>query len=219
MTTNHKDSKTEFQEWIVRRVREVESHISMYDILTSNNIDIPEERTDFQISCPLPGHGPDNRPSARYYGSGQRPHFFCFKCKVRLDSINLYAKFRGLRFMDALADLEKRFRIKIPRRPEGPEIVEPSERKSEYVSDKWSDVPRVLAILEKKLISIRDRCGMSDYVKFCRLIDSVQYDYDKTQVSTPEMVSVLMRAISMVNDITALPENLNVVSTDADPPG
>jgi hypothetical protein len=28
-----------------------------------------------------------------------------------------------------------------------------------------------------------------------------------------------MRAISMVNDITALPENLNVVSTDADPPG
>jgi hypothetical protein len=121
--------------------------------------------------------------------------------------------------MDALADLEKRFRIKIPRRPEGPEIVEPSERKSEYVSDKWSDVPRVLAILEKKLISIRDRCGMSDYIKFCRLIDSVQYDYDKTQVSTPEMVSVLMRAISMVNDITALPENLNVVSTDADPPG
>jgi len=213
--------RTSLQEWIKQRANAVRDAYTTYSCINEfgHGEMLIDESTPIQVACFF--HGADNRPSARYYprSGGRSDYVRCFKCQENWDSINLYAKFRGLRFMDALADLEKRFRIKIPRRPEGPEIVEPSERKSEYVSDKWSDVPRVLAILEKKLISIRDRCGMSDYIKFCRLIDSVQYDYDKTQVSTPEMVSVLMRAISMVNDITALPENLNVVSTDADPPG
>jgi len=208
---------TSLQKWIKQRSDAVRQAYSAFDCLNENGGGemIPDESSPTQIPCKW--HGADNRPSARYYPKSGREydHFYCFKCKIRLDSINLYAKFRGLRFMDALTDLERRFRIKIPRRPEGPEIVEPSERKSDYASDKWRDVPRVLTILERKLLSCRDKCSMSDYIKFCRLIDSIRYDHDKTQVSTPDMSAALLKAMSMMDDIISLPENFGMLDVDS----
>ena len=196
-------NQTTTSEWISRRINAVRSVYTAYQCLCENGLgnDIPDEHTATQIKCPI--HGVDNNPSARYYPrSGNRhDHFFCFRCKLNLDSIGLFAKFKGIRFMDALSDLEKRFRVQIPRRPEGPEIVEPTDRGASYVSDKWSDVPRVLVILETKLLRIRDRCSMSDYVKFCRLLDAVSWDYDKAQKATPEMTAALKKTMDKMDDI------------------
>src|SRR5271170_6588749 len=132
------------KEWIQRRVAAVREVYSAYQFLTEHGVELPDESTAFQTNCLF--HGADNRPSARYYPreGGRYDYLRCFKCRENWDCINLLAKFNGLRFMEALQDLERRFHIKIPRRPEAPEIVEPIDRDSNYVSDQWQDVPRVL---------------------------------------------------------------------------
>lgn len=210
--------RTSLQEWIKKRANAVRQAYTAFTCLNEfgHGEMVVDESTPSQMPCPY--HGADNKPSARYYprSGGRSDYVRCYKCRENWDSINLYAKFRGLRFMDALTDLERRFRIKVLRKPEGPEIVEPSERRSGYVSDKWGDVPRVLAILERKLSSIHDKCGMSDYVKFCRLIDSIQYDYDRTQIPTPDMVQALSRAMVMIDDIASLPDNFGTMEQNGD---
>jgi hypothetical protein len=188
-------AKTSIQEWIAKRASAVRDAYTSFSCLMEHGIDtVPDESTPTQLSCPF--HGIDARPSARYYPAtgGRSDYVRCFKCKENWDAINLHAKFKGLKFMDALQDLERRFRIRIPQKPEAPEIVEPIERKSDYVSDKWADVPRVLALLEKKLQRLRERSSLIDYVKFCRVIDAVQWDLDHNGgQQTPEMVLVLQK--------------------------
>jgi len=199
--------KTSLQEWIALRAAAVREAYSAFDVLVEKGVDdVPDQTTPTQIACPF--HGADRKPSARYYPrSGSRHDYVrCYKCRENWDSVGLYAKFRGVRFMDALAELERRFRVHVPRRPEGPEIVEPADRGSAYVSDKWSDVLRVLAILEAKLLRIRDRCSMSDYVKFCRLMDAVAWDFDKVGKATPEMAAALKKVMDRMDEAVTMPE-------------
>lgn len=184
---------TKFKEWISRRVSAVDEVYSAFECLMEAGIDLIDKGTDFQISCPLPSHGPDNRPSARYYGSGSYPHFYCFKCKLNANGVNLYATLKGLRFMQALQDLERRFNIKIPKKPDTPEITEPTDRRSNYMSDRWSDIPSMLKIAETSLLRLRNKCTLPDYIKFCRVLDAVEWDFDKTKVATPSMVEVLQK--------------------------
>ncbi|MGW8179365.1 MAG: hypothetical protein ACWGQW_11485, partial [bacterium] len=95
--------------------------------------------------------------------------------------------------MEALKDLERRYRLKVAKRPEGPPIEEPKDKSSStYESEAWSDVTRVLPMLERKLLRLRDRVSLNDYVKFCRLLDRVTYDFDKSKgESTPAMIEAL----------------------------
>lgn len=201
------ESRTSMQEWVSRRVAAVRGVYSTFEVLTEKGIqEIPDETTPTQISCPF--HGADAKPSARFYpaGSGRSYDIVrCFKCKENWDCISLYAKFRGLRFMDALVELERRFRIRVPRRPEEPETVDPVDRGASYVSDKWDDVPKVLLLLEAKLARLRSRASLSDYVKFCRVLDAVQWDVDKAAgKQNAEMVKVLKRLREVMD---SLPED------------
>jgi hypothetical protein len=160
-----------------------------------------------QIPCFMPAHGPDNRPSARYYGANSKPHFFCFKCKRQIkDSVNLFAELKGLRFMDALSQLERRFNLKIPQRPDGNSIIEPIDRDSNYVSTQWQDIPRMLGILEGKLARIKPKCGLVDYLKFCRVLDAVQWDFDKTKKADLAMLEVLKKLMNRMDEINSLSE-------------
>lgn len=200
-TTSHK-------EWIKLRANAVRDVYTAFDCLNEfgHGENLPDPGTAVQTACAF--HGPDRKPSARYYPRQRSKHDYlrCHKCRENWDAIGLYAKFKGLRFMDALAVLEKRFRVNVPRRPEGPEIVEPADRGSSYVSDKWADVPRMLALLESKLARIRSKCGMTDYVKFCRLMDAVTWDHDHLQRSTPEMADALKRTMHRMDEAMELPD-------------
>jgi CHC2 zinc finger len=198
----------DIKQWIQRRVEAINKIYTAFEVLSEIGVELVDKNTDFQIPCPLPGHGPDNRPSARYYGSSHEPHFHCFKCKVTCDGINLYARLRGLRFMDALQSLERRFHIKTPQRPEGPDIVEPTDRESKYISDQWKDVPRMLKLLEGKLARVKPKCSLSDYTKFCRVLDAVQWDFDKVNKSTDAMSDVTKKLMGMMDEILSLPEDL-----------
>lgn len=205
-------SKTQFQEWVDGRASILRSQYSTYDCLKENGFGeaIPDNSTPTQISCPV--HGADTRPSARYYPSDGRrgDYVHCFACKLHADSIGLYSKFKGIKWFDALKELERRFGIKVSRAPNGAEIQEPVDKtSSKYESDLWSDVPQMLVMLEKKLKRIRDRVTMDDYIKFCRVIDNVQWDLDHTeQMVTPDMVIVLKKVYDKMNALLSIDMNV-----------
>jgi hypothetical protein len=194
--------QTSIQDWVQRRISAVHEVYSAYDCLSEHGInDIPDKTTPTQIKCPLPEHGPDNRPSARFYPAlGVRSDYVhCYKCHLSMDSINLHSKFKGLKFMEALQDLERRFRIRIPRRPDIQEYKEPTDRGSDYTSNQWADVPQVLKVLESKLKRMRDKVAMGDFVKFCRVLDAIQWDIDHNgNLSTPAMVAALQKLRTMM---------------------
>jgi len=188
-------SKTEHQQWIRRRADAVRQVYTAYDALIEfgQGEALIDQDTAIQVSCPF--HGVDARPSARYYpSSGSRSDYLrCYYCKENWDALNLFMKFRGLQFMDALKELERRYRLKVPKRPDGTPIEEPKDRSSsEYVSEAWLDVPRVLDMLEKKLARVRDRASLIDYVRFCRVLDRVRWDLDLAKGEpTDAMVQIL----------------------------
>ena len=192
-------NKTEEQEWVARRVNEVNSVYSVFQILSEQGIEIPDLDTSFQILCPF--HGDRNKPSARYYApSGrQHGHFYCFKCKTRMDSVSLYSKFKGKKFFESLSELEKRFGIHISKRPESSSIS-PSERGLGYKSSAWLDVPRRLDILEAKLVRSRSKATVVEYIKVCRLLDLVRYDFGKTGEVSEPMVKALDKASEFIDD-------------------
>ena len=197
------DQKTAYQEWVNHRIQAVDSKYSIYDILLENGIELADQFTDLQISCPF---HKDQRPSARYYGS-RNGHFHCYSCKTHANnSITLYAKFRHLEFMPALKELERRFGIKISRKPDVLDREEPTDKiSSEYKSHAWNDIPRLLQILENKLLRIRDHTSLIDYAKFCRVLDVVQWDFDKNQnQATPAMIEILKKLRKKMDEISNL---------------
>jgi hypothetical protein len=198
--------QTSHQEWIKRRVDAVQKVYSAYDALTEHGYEIPDRHADFQLSCGF--HGPDTRPSARYYGSGTSPHFHCYTCKIHEYGVGLYARLKGLKFMDALKELERRFDIKIPKRPESHDFKDPTEKGYDYKSEAWSDVPRVLEMLEKKLMRLRGRVSLIDFVRFCKVIDAVQWDLNHNgNQATPEMVAILTK----VKELMDQPTNADII--------
>jgi hypothetical protein len=207
--------KTAFQEWVQRRAEAVRAKYSAYDCLIENGHgeSLADEDTPVQVFCPF--HPNTRTPAARYYpaSGGRSGYIRCFRCKENWDSINMFAKFKGQRFMDALVALERRFHIQVPRRPEPPPIADPIQRTSGYISDKWSDIPVVLKLLEGKLARISNKCALGDYVKFCRVIDYVSFDYNIVKQATPEMINIITRTIRLMDEILDLPD-FSVNETD-----
>lgn len=189
---------TAHQDWIRKRSDAVRQRYTAYQCLheSGHGETLVDEDTAVQMFCPF--HGNVNTPAARYYpASGHRSDYVrCFRCHENWDSLNLYMKFRGVEFMDALRELERRFGIRIGKRPDESVPIEAPKDKSsaKYVSEAWSDVPRVLDLLDGKLMRLRDRASLHDFVRFCRVLDAVRYDLDKAKgQQTDSMVEVLGR--------------------------
>lgn len=208
---------TEHQKWIKDRSWAVRKAYNSYDCLHEFGFGetLVDTDTAVQMSCPF--HGPDRRPSARYYPSSSRysDYVRCYYCKENWDSVNLYMKFKGLSFMDALKELERRFRIKIPKRPDAEPIEDYVDRNlATYKSDAWGDVERNLVLLNKKLLRVRDCVSLIDYIKYCRVLDKVRWDLDHMKgQQTPEMVEVLARLKTLMDDSirikNAIDDNFN----------
>ena len=195
---------TSAQEWIKKRAAAVREKYTAYQCLHEHGHGehLVDEDTPVSIFCPF--HGNVNTMAARYYpSSGRKSDYLrCFRCHENWDSLNLYLKFKGLPFMDALRELERRFSIKVDMRPEAaPEEPIVDKSSSSYESEAWGDVPRVLSLLEEKLGRLRDRASMHEYVRFCRVLDSVSYDLNMAKgVQNAEMVEVLTRLRHKMDD-------------------
>ncbi len=194
------------------RITNVMKVYSAFDALTEGGInDVFDETVDTQMKCPW--HGADNRPSSRYYygGSKVRSHFYCFKCHMRLNSVSIFSKFNNIRFMDALKKLESRFGIKVKDRNEISVIFKDKDHK--YVSDKWSDIESLIVLAENKLLRIKDKCHLHDYVKFCRIIDNISYDFIKTQSGNQDMSKAMFKLFNMMNEIVELDSALKMIES------
>jgi hypothetical protein len=198
MSMNKDWQGTSTKEWYERRVIAIEKIYGAYDALTENGAEIAERGSNQQILCPF--HS-DTRPSARYYGTTGKEHFHCFTCKVHESAVGLYARFKNIKHSEALIQLERRFNLKTPRRPE--ETIHESivEKSSHYESEAWSDVPRVLELLEKKLMRLRDKVALTDFVRFCRVLDTVKWDFEHNgRASTPPMIEILIKLRKVMDD-------------------
>lgn len=199
--------RTESQEWIRSRADAVSKVYTAYDAMVElgHGDGLVDHDTAIQVSCPF--HGVDARPSARYYpASGHRPDYVrCYFCKENWDSLNLFMKFKGLDFMTALRTLERRFEIKVPKRRDDASIAEPIDRSSiSFKSEAWQDVPRVIKLLEAKLLRLRDKTSLQDYVKFCRVLDRVLWDYN---ISKGESNDAMIAVLPKLRDaMTAVPD-------------
>lgn len=206
-------SDLEHQKWIKERSNAVRKAFNAYDCLSEFGYGelLVDTDTAVQVSCPF--HGPDKRPSARYYPSSSRytDYVRCYYCKENWDSIHLYMKFKGVSFMDALKELERRFRIKIPKKPDAVPVTDYIDRNlSTYKSPAWDDVERFLILLNKKLLKIRDNVSLIEYTKYCRVLDRVRWDLDLLKgQQTPEMVSILHKLKSMMDESLSFKDGIN----------
>lgn len=207
MSSNEELSRQLLKDWVRRRVDAVQSKYSAYDALIEIGVEgISDESSGVHVFCPF--HTNTQTPAAYYYPPSGREvgYLRCFACKENWRSISLLAKARGKRFMEALQELERRYHVSIPKRPEVPDYVEPTERGSSYESEGWDDVIRVVKLIETKLVRLRDRCEMSDYIKFCRVADQVSFDFDKLGKSTPEMSAILKKVLKRIDEISYVAE-------------
>ncbi len=210
-----KELTTSAQDWIRKRAELVRSKYTSFQCLHEHGHGehLVDDETPVSVFCPF--HHNVSTMAARYYpASGRKSDYLrCFRCHENWDSINLYLKFKGLSFMDALKELERRFSIKVDRRPEdsAPEpVVDRSS--SKYESEAWGDVPRVLSMLEEKLSRLRGKASLHEFVRFCRVLDSVSYDLNMAKgEQTSEMVEVLSKLRQKMDQCMAaepIPEEL-----------
>ncbi len=203
----------EDKEWIKRRVDAVNSKYSAFDALMEIGVDgLVDTETAVSVFCPF--HVNTKTPAARYYPSSgsNQGSLFCFSCRKQWGSINIIMDKRGLRFMEALVELEKRFRIQIPRKPNVTTIELPKSKDTNYLSSDRLDVPKMLGVLEKKLIRIRDAVPLQDYVKFCRVLDNIAYDHEKFGVSTNDMVNTLHKLKEKMDGTVTITRSLEEIN-------
>jgi len=193
-------SSTSEKEWISKRIKAVQKVYSAYNALVENGIEVQDEDTSIQLFCPF--HDNKQTPAARYYASSglESSHFYCFKCRIRLDGIGLYSRFKNVKYTSALAALEKRFGIHIPR-VDLSSPIEITEKGNGYKSSAWSDMPRILDLIEKKLTKVRSKATLFEYTKFCRLIDDVTWDFNKSGVANQDMFNALQKCMNLMDNV------------------
>lgn len=197
----------EEKEWTKERTKAVLERYSAYQVLhdMGHGEIVPDRGTATQISCLF--HGADARPSARYYPSegGKNDHVYCFKCKEQWNAVALHAKLNNVPFMGALMELERRFGIKASKGPKNNAIADPGIKGSQYKSGQWGDVEKLIALAEKRLKSIRHLCNLTDYIKFCRVIDNIQWDLNHGDGEPhPTMVPTLRKLLDKISEAKEL---------------
>lgn len=103
--------------------------ISLRMVMNNEGYYIPEDVDFMQVRCPLPEHGADMHPSARYYAKDRNTQsdkecIYCFKCGKVIESFSLlwilhknrqkYSIHRQY-FSDFLYNLTLTYRVPVPR--------------------------------------------------------------------------------------------------------
>jgi hypothetical protein len=202
--TKFEESSEEFKNWIKKRSEKVREFFGAYDALVENGVELVDKYTSFQISCILPGHGVDANPSARYYSGSDsgNDHYYCFRCKARLDGIGIISRLRGIRYIESLDSLEKRFGIIPPRFEDFGLHQAPIDKSGGYTSFRWDDSENLLEIIEEKIERNRKKFSLEDVIEFSRRTDEVYYmissggDKNLSLKIIKEIISEIDRKIS-----------------------
>lgn len=198
-----------YKEWFRSRVNTARSVYSAYRVLEENSSEeeLPDESSSFQRKCDF--HGPDNKPSSRYYPREGRKHdrVICFKCKETWDSVALFGKFNGKSYSEALRIIEKRFHIKVSDKPE-PVFSTLHKLPDDYISSAWNDVPRVLSMYEKKIINQKNSMSLIDYCSLMSSIDGIIFDINRELIDDEQKNARCNEFIQLYYRITDKPDDL-----------
>jgi len=120
---------------------------------------IDNNRYEEQLRCPF--HGPDNKPSARYYPDTDS--LYCWKCQQKWDVFGYMEDKRGYDFFSAITDLVKKFNIDISKVPDVEDKVKGFEvHKAEVKVNKKA---LLLIKMEEKVLSLKGTVPFERYNK------------------------------------------------------
>lgn len=97
------------RDYIRLRAKNVQEHVSIFDVLEHYNIPIQTRNRQSQYPCPLHGDGSDTAFSARVYPEDNAT--YCWACSKRRDCISFVCEKENLSFFQAIKELESRYGI------------------------------------------------------------------------------------------------------------
>jgi hypothetical protein len=81
--------------------------------------------------------------------------------------------------------------------------VEIKERSSSnYKSDNWNDISRIIPICEKRLLKIRDNVSLIDFIKYCKVMDTVKWDSERNIGKKEDMLKLLNHILEETSNST-----------------
>jgi len=173
-----------------KAVREkIKREYSAFQALTEHSTieQLVNQNEPTQIPCPF--HGPDNKPSARYYPDDGSGHVYCFVCRENWDSIALYSRFNSISYGQATVQLANRFGIDL-------DIKGEEEEKKQSPIDK---IKKKLKAVDKKIYRVRDKCSLIEYTKICMIYDHIFFDVKRSVISSATD-EALERLSALIND-------------------
>lgn len=120
---------------------------------------ISNNKYEQQLSCLF--HGPDNKPSARYYPNTDS--LYCWKCQKKWDVFRYLWEMKGYDFFNSVEHLIKKFRIDISKVPNVEDKIKdkgvPFNRAEVKINNKAS----VLSALERKILQLKGKISFNRY--------------------------------------------------------
>jgi hypothetical protein len=133
----------------------IQEEVKLLELLEeTGRIDIIRQEVEQQISCPF--HGPDSKPSARYYPDSNS--MYCFTCKESWDTVSFIMKEKVLNFPQAMDFLVNKYRLNTNHLPDAnQDYKKPSDRYSNKREEslKIDKKKLLMARLEDKIKRIR----------------------------------------------------------------
>ena len=165
-----------------RRALRINEQNDLGELLREYGYDVMSDaHREQQFACDL--HGPDNKPSARFYGGTNS--FHCFACAKSRDPIEFIIDKEQVGFKKAIEILEQR--LKLPPLPwedeDNPDPRDETEREIDEISNKGvtyeEDQTRLKHFLDS-LTKERD-LDASTLLKFWEVFDRIDYHVREDQ--------------------------------------
>lgn len=182
------------------RKERVLGHVDLGEMLREYGYDVvPDRMREQQFSCDL--HGPDNKPSARYYGESNTT--YCWVCQKTRDAISYVMEKEGIGFREAIESLERRLGLKPlpwdddqdgPVRPEA-ELDEITSRSASY-AEEYARLRKFLETLTRERLERRPGdlgldCGA--LLGFWEAFDRVDYGVAREGWPEPKGIDAIRK--------------------------
>lgn len=158
-----------------KRIKNVKDKVTIVQVLKDYKLyPFTYEVEDFQMRCPFHGNGKETHPSSHVYApSDDNPYqkFICFTCGKNFDVIAFVQEKEGIEdFTNVLQLLERRYNL--PKIAYNASEVQKDIFKP-YEPEKFKMEPRdMFRILEKQIISLKNKMTVDKYSKFFYVLDS-----------------------------------------------
>lgn len=152
-------------------IEAINAAASLTDLLPEYGTELRTPTHEEQISCPF--HGSDRRPSARHYPDTNS--IYCFTCKKAWDPFRFMMEKKGMRFMEAIDYMGRRYGIDtsgLTYNPDGTKTIKfvGAKKKDKSVLSPEEKMMVACGILESKVVASRAVAPVPKYLDFVYLM-------------------------------------------------